>query len=199
MERVHRVLGHLEPVAGVVDEVRHELDAGQREGVEHRKLGGELRRAEAGEDQSGELPRGVGAVAELAGDGAVLRLPRRLQNGAVHVEQPAVVAAADAALGDDAVLERRPAVTAVLVQEADPSGEVPEQDQLLAEDLDEDRPLPDLLRHRHRQPESPEVLAARGAGPGVGQLRVLAGLGDAVVSVVALRELLGSRGHVSGP
>ena len=118
MERVHRVLGHLQPVAGVVDEVGHELDAGERKSVEHRELGHELRGAEVGEDESGELPNGIGAVAELAGDGAFGRLGGRLQDGAVHVEQPAVVAAADAALGDDSVLERRPAVAAMLVQEA---------------------------------------------------------------------------------
>ena len=199
MERVHRVLGHLQPVAGVVDEVGHELDAGERKSVEHRELGHELRGAEVGEDESGELPNGIGAVAELAGDGAFGRLGGRLQDGAVHVEQPAVVAAADAALGDDSVLERRPAVAAMLVQEANPSREVPEQHQFLAEHLDKDGPLRELPGHRQRHPETTEVLAARGARPRVGQLRVLAGVGDAVVSVVAERKLLGGRIHVSSP
>ena len=138
-------------------------------------------------------------MAELAGDGTVIGLAGRLQDGAVDVEQPPVVAAADAALRHDPVLQRRPAVAAVLVQQAEPSREVPEQNQLLVEHPDEHGPLPDLLGHRHRQPEPPEVLPARGTGPGVGQFRVLPGVGDAVVSVVAQRTLLGRRGHVSGP
>ena len=198
VERVHRVLGHLQPVARVVDRIGHEIDAGQRERVEHRELGGELRRTEVGEDEAGEFPGRVGAVAELARDGAVRRLAGRLQNGAVHVEQPAVVAAADAALGDDSVLQRRPAVAAVLVQEAEPSREIAEQHQLLAQDLDQHRAFPDLLAHRHRHPEAPEVLAARGARAGVGELRILAGVGDAVVSVVARGKVFGVRVHVSG-
>ena len=85
------------------------------------------------------------------------------ENGAVHVEQPAVVAAPDAALGDDPVLQRRTAMAAMLVQETDPPGEVPEQHQLLAEHLDQHGTLPELLGHRHRHPEAPQVLAARGA------------------------------------
>ena len=199
VKRVHRVLGYLQPVAGVVDEVGHELDAREREGVEHRELGHVLRGAEVGEDESGELPSWIGAVAKLAGDGALGRLGGRLENGAVHVEQPAVVAAADAMLRDDSVLQRRAAVAAMLVQEADSAREIPKQHELLTEDLDENGPLTELLGHRHRGPVAPEILAARGAGPGVGQLRILACVRDAVVSVVAQCKLLGGRGHVSGP
>ena len=199
VERVHRVLGHLQPVAGVVDEVGHELDAREREGVEHRELGHVLRGAEVGEDESGELPNGIGAVAKLAGDGTLGRLAGRLENGAVHVEQPAVVAAADAALGEDPVLERCPAMAAMLVQEADTSREVAEQHQLLAEHLDEDGALRELLGRRHRHPEAPEVLPAWRARPRVGQLRILAGVRDPVVSVVAKRKLLGGCGHVGSP
>ena len=67
------------------------------------------------------------------------------------------------------------AVAAVLVQQADPPGQIPEQDQLLAEHPDDDGPLADLFGHRHRQPVAPEVLPARRSGPGVGQLGVLGG------------------------
>ena len=197
VERVHWVLGHLEPVARVVDGVGHELDPGQREGVEHGEFGPQLGRTEVGEDEAGELPDGIGAVAELARDGARRRLAGRFQDGAVHVEQPAMVAAPDAALGDDPVLQRRPAVAAMLVQQAEPPGEIPEQHQLLAQHPDEDGTLPDLLAHRHRHPEAPEVFAARGMRAGMGQLRVRARVRDAVVAVVAPGELSGGRGHVS--
>ena len=138
-------------------------------------------------------------MGEPARDGALRRLPRRLQDRAVHVEQPSVVAAADPALGDDPVLERGPAVAAMPVQQAEPPGEVPEQHEVLAEHGDGGGMLPQLLAHRHRDPEPPEVLAARGAGAGVGQLRVLARVRHPVVPAVGSCARSGSRGHVDVP
>ena len=120
-------------------------------------------RAEVGEDEAVALEDGIGAVAQPSRDRAVRRLAGHLENRSVHVEQPAVVAAPDSALRDDAVLERRAPVTAVPVEQAEPPREIAEQHQLLAEHGNRGGVLSELLDHRHRNPEPPEVLAARGA------------------------------------
>jgi len=52
VERVHRVLGDLQPVAGIVDRVGDELVAGQLERVENREFRSVLGRPEIGEDEA---------------------------------------------------------------------------------------------------------------------------------------------------
>src|SRR6185295_12511337 len=61
-------------------------------------------------------------------------LARLLQAVALHVEQPAVIAAADPARLDLAVVERGAAVGAARVHEPGPAPSVAEKDQILAED-----------------------------------------------------------------
>jgi hypothetical protein len=112
---------------------------------QHRLL---LRRAEIGEHQAvtvlGRIPRLAHAPALRA---SRVGLCRHLQAPAFDVEQPAVIAAADTALLDLAVVERGAAMAAARIDEARPALPVPEQDELLAQDLDRPRRSPaSLLR-----------------------------------------------------
>ena len=61
---------------------------------------------------------------------------------------------------------------------------VPEEDQFLAEDPGALRQLAELRRGRHRLPEAAHELPARGAGPDVGELRVLPRQPRVVVSAI---------------
>ena len=99
MHRVHRVLEHLQVVAGIVVTL-----AGNQAvplpfpAVGYRKLRHLLRRAHVGKDRSAELVHRVRSMAQTVLERRPRRLARRLQDGPVHVEKPAVVATADAPL-----------------------------------------------------------------------------------------------------
>ena len=87
----------------------------------------------------------------------------------------------------------------MLVQKAEPPGKVPEQHELLAQHGNEGGMLSQLLGHGDRDPEPPEVFAARGARARVGQLRILARDQHAVVAAVGPRPKRGGRAHVAVP
>src|SRR5712691_755892 len=55
-----------------------------------------------GKDQPAMLMHRIGAVAEAVLEGAVGRLARRLEDRAVDIEEPAVIAAADARVANEA-------------------------------------------------------------------------------------------------
>src|SRR5207249_9764104 len=105
-------------------------------------------------------------VAEPLLERAVGGLAGRLEDAAVHVEDPAVIAAADAALLEDAVLERGPAVGALQLQQAGAARAVAEDHEVLAHDPDAPRHVSEVAREGHRLPEPSQVLAARRAGIG---------------------------------
>jgi hypothetical protein len=160
MERVHRVLCDLQPVTRIVDGIRHHVVGGLRHGVEDREFRHAVSGAEIGEDQPADLVRRIGALADLVLERALRRLAGRLEHASVDVEQPAVVAAADTVLRDDAVFERGAPVCTMLVQQADPARQVAEDHQVLAEHPDHQRQVGQLRRHRDRMPEAAHVLAA---------------------------------------
>ena len=168
VERIHRVLCDLQPVAGRVDGVGNELVVGLVDRIEQREGRPRLGRPEVGEHQAAVLVHRVGAMEEVSGDAAGRRLAGGLQDRAVDVVEPAVVAAADPGLADDAELERGAAMAAMRVQQPEASAAIAEQHQLLAEDAQRQRQVLDLPGHRHREPEAPEVLAGRRARPDPG-------------------------------
>src|SRR5262249_29053965 len=107
VNRVHRVLEDLEPVAGI--EVRpagHDAIARSIEAVVDGKWRLLVRWTQVGEDDAARLVRRIRAVTEALLQRAVRRLAGGLEQRAVDVEEPAVVAAPDAALGDEPELER---------------------------------------------------------------------------------------------
>lgn len=115
VERIHRVLGDLQPIAGIVNGVGNEVVIGQLEGIQYGEVGLVLGRPEIGEDQAFVFKCRVSAVTESVPNRTVLGLARCLEDAAVNVVEPAVVAAADTTLGENAVFERSAPMTAVLV------------------------------------------------------------------------------------
>src|SRR5688500_13188518 len=106
MDGVGAVLVRLQPVARRVDLVR---DQPVRlrilvPAVVYREGRRFLRRPHVGEDEPPVLLRAVSAVAKRVLERTARRLARRFKHGSVYVVEPAVVATADPALGNDAEL-----------------------------------------------------------------------------------------------
>ena len=167
---VDRVVHHLQPVGrlvvggpagGLAQTDRKGRVLGEVvEGKRRRTVG----RPEIGEQQPLVLAHRIGALAQLADIGVVVRLGRGFEDAAVGVEQPAVVAAADAALLDAAELERGAAVRAVLLQEPDAPAEVAERDQILAQQAHGEGQVAEIVGMQERVPEAAQILAAGRAG-----------------------------------
>jgi len=83
-----------------------------------------------------------------------------------------VIAAADALFGQDAVFERRVAVTALQVHDAKPARQVAECDQVFAQRPHPERHLAELGFVADRLPEPAMVFAARRATPDFDQCQV---------------------------
>ena len=190
MERVHQVLVVLQPVAGddggttasdaavvglqelpLVQHVQA-LVAGQ-----HRLA---LGRAHVGPYQAVELLHGVPGLPPPAPGGAALGLAGLLQAMALHVEQPAVVAAADAALLHLAVIERGAPVRAVRMHQAGPAGPVAKQDQVLAQHPDLARRGGGIGGQPDGVPVAAQQLAHGLAGADFGQFGAVGGGRSAV-------------------
>src|SRR5262249_40638310 len=164
VDGVHRVVLHLEPVARHRElRGRVELESRHVERVVHREYGLRIRGPHVREDQPAELERGVGALTESMPQRALRRLARRLENAAVDVEDPAVIAAADAPRLKDAELERRSAVRAVQLQQTDLPGAIAKDHEILAHDPDTPRDVRQVSHERDRLPEPSQIFAARGA------------------------------------
>ena len=198
VHRVHHVLVQLQPVARVPEREGDQAVFGLLVGIEVRERGDALGRSQVGEDEAGELARRVGALRDGVPDGALGRLARGFEDHPVDVEQPSVVAAADSALRDDAELERRAAVAAVPVQNRDAPLQIPEHDEVLAEDPHRERHVAELRGERHRLPVAAKQLAARRPGADVGQLLVFGrNVGQRVAPIGARTpRKAAARGHV---
>jgi len=182
--RIHQVLVVLQPVARHDDAaarayarvVRVDELAGREllQGVEPRQHGLLLRRPHVGEHQAvallDRIPRLARGVTVL---GARFGLARLLEAVALHVEQPAVVTAADAALVDAAIIETRAAVAAAGVHEARPPGAIAEEDKVFAQDAHLARRRGGMPGQAHRMPVAAQQLAHRRAAPHFGELRVV--------------------------
>ena len=195
MDRIGPVLVRLQPIARVVDLVGHQAVAlGVDQAVEDRKFRDLFRRTQIGEYEPGMFAGRVGAVAELVFDPAARRLARRLQDRPVHIVMPAVIAAADAALLDETVFERRVAVAAAEMQEPHPTAEVAEQHQVLVHDADRQGQLAELGCKRDRVPEASKVFSAGRARTDMGKLGILLGA-PAPVIAAEFRGSRDRRGH----
>src|SRR5262249_18421982 len=118
-------------------------------------------------------------------------LAGHLQALAFDVVEPAVIAAADAARFDLAVVERGAAMTAARIDQARPALAVAEQDQLLAEDLHRSGRGAGVGPHADRMPVAAQQLAHR---------RAVADLGEAGVVGRCLQRVGGAHvGRAHGP
>src|SRR5882757_6034115 len=130
--------------------------------------------AEIGEDQAvALLDRIAGLAHALALRAGRVGLAGHLQAVAFDVEQPAVIAAADAALLDLAVVQSRAAMAAARIDQARSPLPVTEQDQLLAQHLHRPRHRTCIGAHAHRMPVAAQKLAHRRAATDLGQLGVV--------------------------
>ena len=154
-----------------------------------------LGRPHIGEDQPVALLDRIPGLAHLLAKQAAVRLAGLLKAMALRVEQPAVIAAADAALLDLAVIERRAAMAAARVDEPRSPGAIAKQDQVLAQ-------RPDLLRCAGRvgrepdgMPVAPQQLAHRRAAADKHQIgfgcRRLELVGRALVATGCAAQLHG--------
>ena len=107
-------------------------------------------------------------------------LARLIDAVPLGVEQPSVVAAADAGVFHLPVVQRCPAVAASRVHEPDAAIEVPEEDEVLAEHADVRRPGGRFLTAGEWLSVPAQELTAGGARAHAGQLRVERGGGSAV-------------------
>jgi hypothetical protein len=122
---------------------------------------------------------------------AIFGFTRCFENRAIHVEVPAVVAATNPALLDTPVLKRRTTMGAVSVQETDAVAKIPEDHQILAEQLHRDGTLAKLHGHGHGVPEASHVLATWRTRTDMGQIDVLL---QRLVDVVSTKGLIGPAG-----
>ncbi len=96
---------------------------------------------------------------------SIRRLERLVEATAFRVEQPAVIAAAQAALVGDAEMQARAAMRAALLHEAELAAAVAEQREILAENAHlAHRVLPQQRLGIDRMPIAAHELAARRAG-----------------------------------
>ena len=124
-------------------------------------------RTHIGPDQAVQLLHGIPGLAyALARQATAARFAGLLHAAALHVEQPAVVAAADAALLDLAVEQRGATVRAVRIDQARAAALVAEQDQILAQHTHLARCIRGIARQADRVPVAPQQLAHGRAGAG---------------------------------
>ena len=132
--------------------------------------------AHIGPDQPAALDARIGLGLHARLQIVVARLARQVDAVAVDVELPAVIDAAEAALFIAAEEQRRGAVRAVLVEQADAALAVAEHDEPLAHQLHAHRRivgLGDVVRKARRDPVAAHQLAHRRAGPDAGEAVVV--------------------------
>jgi hypothetical protein len=185
VDRIAAVLDNLHPVAWQVHAEGHWRVVLRMVGTVVGREGGLLLdRPHVGEQQSAPLVDLVGALAEVLLDAAGRRLGRRVKNGAVDIEMPAVVAAADAALGNDAVLERCTAVHAMPMQQSDASRAIAKHHQVFAQQAHGHRQVLEFGAEQKRMPVAAQVFAAGRAGAHRGDEAVVVRRGPVVVAAV---------------
>ena len=200
MRRVHAIFFDLQPVAFPQGRRTGNLPvAGKLVSIEDRKIRLLIRRPHIRKDQAGIFAHRIGAVKQPVFQRAVGRLAGGLDDRAVDVEQPAVIAAADALVADQAKFERGAAVRAMQFKEADGAALVAKRNQVFAENPQPPRQLAEFAGEDDRLPEAPQIFAARGTRPDAGQLLVLRRSLAMVIGAVGLIQKRRSLGHYVSP
>ncbi len=79
------------------------------------------RRAHIGEDEAVAFLERIPGLADFLALAPALGLARLIEAASLHVEEPAVIAAADAVILDPPVIERRAAMAAARIEQAGPA------------------------------------------------------------------------------
>jgi hypothetical protein len=124
-------------------------------------------------------------MAEAVLQGTGLGLAWGLENSPVDVEQPAVVAASDPALGEQPKLQRGAAVGTVQFEQPHGTPAIAERDEVLSQDRDTPWEIPQVIGKADGLPEAPEIFPTGRARTDVGQFCVF--LGDVAVVIAAKR------------
>ena len=179
MGRIDRALHRLRPVA-LLQLLRDVAVAlGDVRPLELRQLRqGQVGRTHVGPDVAAPRASGVGRHPDLFPELRLRRFRGHVQAVAVHVELPAVVDAAQAALLVATPVELRLPVGAAPLDQPDGAGRVAKGDELLAEHAYAHGwavRLGQLRRDQHRRPEAPEEVAHGRPRAGAGQQLVVVG------------------------
>src|SRR5262249_7914085 len=164
--------------------------------IVERKRGAPVGRAEISEHEARELVRGIGALPDALAEAAARGLAGGLQTAAVDVVDPAVIAAAQAALERNPQLERRAERRAVQMQHADAPPAVAKDHEILAQDPHPQGRRREIAREGDGLPEAAQILAARRAGADLGHLGI--GRRDFTATVAVERTGLWLGGTPSG-
>src|SRR6185312_9445772 len=155
-----------------------------------------LGRTHIGPDEAIEFVHRIPGLTDVILVLAAFRLTGLIETVAFHIEEPAVIAAADAFILDLAVIERRAAVRAAWIEQARPAFAIAEEDQILAEDADVLRHRSDFFGERDRMPIAAHEFAAGRARPDLGQFGI-PGLLPAAIGVAGI--LIRISRHVDPP
>src|SRR4029453_8539614 len=98
-----------------------------------------------------------------------------LENGPVDVEQPAVIAAPDPAIGEQPKLQRSAAVGTVQFEQPHGAPAIAKGDEFLAQERDTPRDIPQVLGKAYWLPKAPEVFPTRHARADAGQFGIFLG------------------------
>jgi hypothetical protein len=178
VERIHEVLLALQPVA-----VRRPGDARPHSGVKAAarrigpyvvpgKKGHFVERTHVGEYEPHLLPHGIARVLYL-GRPRPFWLQRHLEHLALDVVEPTVIAAAQPAILDPAVLEGGAAMAAAVEHQADPVLAVAKGDEVFPQDAHPLRQVLEVLGQADRVPIASQELSARRARTHMGELGIL--------------------------
>ena len=191
VQYVNRVLGvfvDLKPVARRCDRERLGRCIGHALNVIDRERWFLFWWAQIGENETVVLVGGIRALHDAFANGAVDRFRAGANHCAIHIEVPAVIAADDALLGDDAVFQRGPAMRAMSMQEAGAATAIPKQHQGFAQQPHQDGQVCNFRTHGDRLPVTAHVLAARRPRPDVGQFRVFRGRAHLMIALKTVRS-----------
>ncbi len=185
MESVGHVLVMLQPVAG------HDRSAARADaavvGFDHlpgierfqalvaRQHWFLIGRAHIGEEEPITLLHRIPGLAHAVALEAAFGLAGLFEAAPLHIEQPAVVAAADAALLDAGIVEGGPAVAATRPDQSGSACSIPEQDEIFPQDADCSRRCAGIRDEADRVPITPQQLSHGLAAINLGQRGVMAG------------------------
>src|SRR5207302_9067007 len=140
-----------------------------------------------GKDDAVVLVGRISPVIEPILEGALRRLAGCLEDRPVRREQPSVIAAAYPFGVDQPELQRRAPMRAVQFEQTHRTALIAEDYEILSQDLDPMRQVPQLVGEADRLPEAAEIFAARRARSDMGEFDIL--LGDFAVVIGAKSRL----------
>src|SRR5580704_8039422 len=142
---------------------------------------------------------GIGAVVQPVFQGAVRRLAWRLEDGPVHRELPAMVAASYTFGVDQPELQGRATMRTMQFHKTGGAAQVTKHHQFLAEDLNPMRQVLQFVGKADRLPKAAQIFAAWCVGADMGKFCVFLGHLAMEVAAKSRRQVTGSGDHRSPP